>query len=601
MDSDSRTELFSQSLLQALHEIQNAQLIRRAKEDQAEYGFKHALVQETAYASLLRHDRKRLHRLVAEALEQATPERLDELAPRLAEHFDEAGETERALSYLQRAAENAAARYANHEALDFYTRALDAAEELETDTRDSLYRARGVVYERIGEFDKARADLENALQIAQQTGNSFAEWQSLMDLGFAWTARDFARAGEFFEKALVLARASNDKARLAHTLNRVGNWYANNDEPQRAAAYHAEALAMFEASNDVRGIAETHDLLNMMSALGGNYVAAEKHAQAALEAFEALHDPFAVTNTRIASYLIYSLGQGDTLPVLDAWADRKLEDKLALVKRETQQLGWRAGEAFALLVLGEAFSVDGQYGRALELLARGIELAREIQHRQWYAATTLMYGETLAHVLNFESAQVYLESALRLARELGSRYWTLNGSGFLAAVLIKQSELIRAAEVLDAAMPQNAPAQSIGKRQVWASRVELALARQETDHALEILALLLRDTIELKETTVIPRVWLLRAQAMFQKKELRQAESLLLAARTKSRTTNQPSWEWRARAHLARVYRAQGRDAEAEREANAAQNIVTALADTLNDVTLRETFVTRARQMIWGA
>lgn len=597
MNSDFRTA----ALPKALNEILFAQLIRRADENDDAFWFKHALVQDTAYSSLMRHDRKRLHRLVGEALERAYPERVDDLAPRLAEHFEEAGDTARALAYLQRAAENAAARYANREALDFYTRTLDVAEELEADTRGSLYRARGVVYERIGEFDKARADLEKARRIAQESGDAYTEWQSLMDLGYAWTSRDYARTGEYYEKALELARASNDERRIAHTLNRVGNWYANNDEPQRAAAYHAEALAMFEALNDVRGIAETHDLLNMMSALGGNYVAAEKHAQAALEAFEALHDPFAVTNTRIASYLIYSLGQGDTLPVLDAWADRKLEDKLALVMRETQQLGWRAGEAFALLVLGEAFSVDGQYGRALELLARGIELAREIQHRQWYAATTLMYGETLAHVLNFEAAQVYLESALRMARELGSRYWTLNGSGFLAAVLVKQNELTRAAEVLDAALLQNAPAQSIGKRQVWASRVELALARQEPDRALEILALLLRDTIELKETTVIPRVWLLRAQAMFQKKELRQAESLLLAARAKSRTTNQPPWEWRVCAHLAQVYRAQGRGADAEREADAAQNIVTALANTLNDATLRETFVTRARQMIWGA
>lgn len=150
------------SLPHTLNAIANAQLIRRSDEKGADnaYWFKHALVQDTAYASLMRHDRKRLHRLVAETLERVYPERATELAPRLAEHFDEAGETARALFYFERAAESAAARYANREALDFYTRALDAAEELQTETRDSLYRARGVVYERIGNFD-ARARIWN--------------------------------------------------------------------------------------------------------------------------------------------------------------------------------------------------------------------------------------------------------------------------------------------------------------------------------------------------------------------------------------------------------------------------------------------------------
>ena len=595
MNFDLRTE----PLANALNQIQNAQLIRWAEEAEDAYWFKHVLTQDTAYASLLKNERKRLHRLVAQTLERLYPERAVELAPRLAEHFQAAGETMRALHYFQRAAQAAAARYANYEALDFYTRALDAAEELKAETRDSLYRARGMVYERIGEFDKARADLERALTIARQAGDAYAEWQCLMDLGYAWTARDYARAGEYSETALVLARASQDAARIAHSLNRVGNWHVNNDEPQRAVSYHVEALSMFESLNDARGVAETQDLLCMASWIGADYLAAEKYANAALGLFETLRDPLAIANMRIVGNLKYALLQGNTVAAPSDSRGARHDD--AEILQELRQLGWRSGEAFGLMVLGEGLAANGAYERALTFENMAFEIAREIKHRQWFVGATMLYGEILTQLLNFETARPYLETALDLARELGSKHWMLTGSGFLASNLIAQKQLTRAAELLDAALPQNAPAQSVAKRQVWAARAELALARRETDRALEILALLLRDTLDSKVTTVIPRLWLLRAQAMLQKAELPQAESLLLAARARSRALNQPAWEWQSAALLSRLYRAQGRAAAAERQGRAAQNIATALANTLNDLTRREIFGARAEKMIWDA
>lgn len=68
-----------------------------------EYVFKHALVQEIMYQSLLKHDRRRLHRLVAESLELADSERLDQVASLLALHWHEAGDAPRAFAYYLRA------------------------------------------------------------------------------------------------------------------------------------------------------------------------------------------------------------------------------------------------------------------------------------------------------------------------------------------------------------------------------------------------------------------------------------------------------------------------------------------------------------------
>src|SRR5438094_394934 len=98
-------------------------------EPELEYLFRHALIQDAAYSSLLKADRRRLHLVVGEALERLYPDRADsqELAPLLGYHFDEGGDDPRALKYFTLAGDAAARVYANMEAVSLYARALDIA------------------------------------------------------------------------------------------------------------------------------------------------------------------------------------------------------------------------------------------------------------------------------------------------------------------------------------------------------------------------------------------------------------------------------------------------------------------------------------------
>ena len=76
-----------------LDTLESKGLIRVAAiQPELEYLFRHALVQDAAYESLLKQERRSLHRLVGDALEQLYPERHGELAAVLARHFEQAGE-----------------------------------------------------------------------------------------------------------------------------------------------------------------------------------------------------------------------------------------------------------------------------------------------------------------------------------------------------------------------------------------------------------------------------------------------------------------------------------------------------------------------------
>lgn len=110
----------------ALDQLVSAELIFcRGTRPDAEYTFKHALVQDTAYSTLLRTPRQKLHARIAEVLQQLFPERATIEPELLAHHFTKAGQTEIAISYWLNAGQRAAARSADEEAVRHLRRSLE--------------------------------------------------------------------------------------------------------------------------------------------------------------------------------------------------------------------------------------------------------------------------------------------------------------------------------------------------------------------------------------------------------------------------------------------------------------------------------------------
>src|SRR5574341_1443349 len=109
--------------------LEDSGLIRLAQsEPELEYLFRHALIQDAAYESLLKADRRVLHRAVGETLERLYPDRSDELAALLAHHFAVAGERAKAIAYSRQAAQQAEVRYAYEEAIQHLRTALTLIE-----------------------------------------------------------------------------------------------------------------------------------------------------------------------------------------------------------------------------------------------------------------------------------------------------------------------------------------------------------------------------------------------------------------------------------------------------------------------------------------
>lgn len=159
----------------ALHELQRLGLIQQSRRwPQPEFRFRHALIQETAYRTLLGANRSRLHRRAAEWLEERYAGRDEEVLGLLAHHWLEAKNEDKAIDYLSRAGDKARQEYALDEAVDHYRALRELLEERGEDQAGSLV-----------DFKLALA-LHTSLRFADANAayaRAFARWQEPADAG----------------------------------------------------------------------------------------------------------------------------------------------------------------------------------------------------------------------------------------------------------------------------------------------------------------------------------------------------------------------------------------------------------------------------------
>jgi adenylate cyclase len=562
------------------------------------YRFGHVLFQDYVYNQLSLGERRLVHGEVAAALEGLYDGQLDEMAVKLAHHYREAGDYGRTFRYLTLAAERASRLYANDEAITHYTRAIEVAERVSPDavSRARLHRGRGLACERVGEFDRARADHNAILQIAREAGKRRVEWRALLDLGKLWASRDYTMARGYFEQALELARRMGDPAVMADSLNWMGNWHANAEEPLTAVAYHQEALKIVEDLGDPRVLANTLDLLGLAHLLGGNLIASVPYYDRSVALSRELGDL-----PRLVTGLIARAISGSALIMLasvPASAPRDALDAFEEAIRVAREIDSPADETWACWALGQLHTVQGRFGLALEAIQSGLGIASKIKHREYEVANRFALGVLYLETLAPEQALRQLNAALTLAGELRSRLWIHYIAGALAGTCYLLEDLAAAQTCLETVLCLQTPMDTLGNRYCWARRAELALCQGDPALALDITDRLIASAPGMSPGRVITFLWKLKGEALAAIGHAEEACSLLRAAIESAQATGERFLLWHLHASLGRLYRALGRKPAARQEFSTARALVEELVGTLPDGDLRDNFSRRTHDRL---
>ena len=403
-----------------LDELEASGMVRLAAIDpELEYLFRHVLVQEAAYSSLLKQERRQLHLEAGDILERLYPDRLGELAPELAQHFEEGGDDARALEYLVKAGEHAMERTAYPEARAFLDRAAERlAAEPDTDATRRLRVkvalgqvqsgwAFGAAAENIAVLDRALVEAK-ALGDARLEAELYVWIVVLRQFEGELPATSPALA-EAVERSVELAERLGDESIQAIPLAMSGMALAYSGEVKRGAELLERAVPLLAQRHMSIAASFVAGSLGSVYAMMGDFDKARELIQTSLDV-AADGDPIAYLDARLAQgFVEVWSGNMEAAGAIGAECDARAEE-----------LG-----AFSCSVAGKYLrGVSSMDGGDLDEARRHLEASDEIAQTsmQGMRPTVLAaLGTAHARIGDRDKARQTWEEALGMARAMGVR------------------------------------------------------------------------------------------------------------------------------------------------------------------------------------
>ena len=424
----------------------------------AAYRFKHALIQEVAYESLLRRQRLALHGAIAHALETQEGSQADEQAALLA-YYAHSDYPDKAAAAALRAGDQALRLQARAEATTFYAQGLDLAQQLPKTPAAHRLQIDAIVKQASmsvtsDDFERDETNLEQAQILANVLADAPRQAQVLYWRGrIAYVRGDYPRAESYAEQSLAIADQQGDEALAAHPLNLLGlilftqsdyvqasklmkrnaeqmRQLGNTNEEATAAAYAGCSLGLegaFEEALSYENYGlhlaqELHDPYAEAAAYQYRGITYEQHGDLpqAIRDFEAAGRLAAQMDDHFRAYIvkIYE-GRAHTMAGDLAKGRLILNECMALAAQLGMifLLGW--GKAH----LAECLVALGEYDAAQRLCAEAIELAEESGERISKALAHRALAETLSTTdpANPQQAEFHLLTAIELQQEMGNR------------------------------------------------------------------------------------------------------------------------------------------------------------------------------------
>jgi class 3 adenylate cyclase/DNA-binding response OmpR family regulator/predicted ATPase len=224
------------------------------------YIFKHALVQDAAYATMIRSRRQQLHSRIAQALLERFPETVVTQPELMAHHLMQAGLTERAIEYLQKAGRRAIEHSANAEAIRHLTSAIESLRSLpESPERKSaaleseVMLAQAMIADRGYAATATRETLLRAKMLIDDLTNSSQKFSILYGLWAShYVGGEIAKQRDVAAELLVEAERHKDTAALCIAHRALGTTCVTTGEFAAGLHHLTQARALYDSQNHTR-------------------------------------------------------------------------------------------------------------------------------------------------------------------------------------------------------------------------------------------------------------------------------------------------------------------------------------------------------------
>ena len=451
------------------------------------YVFKHALIRDTAYESMLKPLRRQVHARVASTLEAHFPELVETRPDLLSMHHGAAGQKREAIGYAQKAGMGALMRSANQEAIAYITEArnwLDVAEDpkeraqlelgLNGVLTPALMATRGWADSAIGEV------VERSQQLIDLLGDSPQIIPTLWGLMIFHSSRNQrARARVLSERLLGMAKHSGsvdlelmaqaahgnnvfDEGRLqeaAEAFERALSLYNPAQHPKLAILYGQDARSMSRGFLSIvkwlMGYPEQGEAMNK-DALA--WALETKHTSSIGLGYLYRMNLLQFKGDREGVIAVSSAGEelmqrhglplhGAYCTLFKSWAERKVEP-MRQINTLMQSVGLDIGRTHYHFLLADVELELGRYDAAASLIDELVAYGRTVNECYMLPALLRAKARCLQARGEREAAEANLRQAIGLAREQGARMWELKASTMLGELLRERGQKAEARDLL---------------------------------------------------------------------------------------------------------------------------------------------------------
>jgi class 3 adenylate cyclase/predicted ATPase len=488
------------SLQQGLRQLVEVELLyQRGVLPHTTYLFKHALIQETAYQSLLRSTRRQYHRQIAQVLEAQFPETKEIQPELLARHYTEAGLVGQAVPYWQRAGERAAQRSAYVEAIAHLTKGLellqplpDTPERTQQELRLQLALAGPLTATKGYTAPEVERASTRALELCRQRGETPELFWALLRLWMFYLPRaDHKTARELAEQGLSLAQNVHNPIFLVWGHFMLGATLSYSEEFTLAREHLEEVSALYDPQqhrsygslldpgesclsyaawvlwflgHPDQALQRSHEALTLAQELSHPFSLA--HALNYAAVLHQLRREGQAAQERAEAGIALSTEQGfpHWLALGTSWrgwalaAQGEAEEGIAQIRQglaAVRAMGAELAGPTYLALLAEAYGTAGQVEGGLVVLAEALDAVAKTGERYYEAELyRLKGGLTLAQssVQGLESrvkeAEECFLKAIDIARKQQAKSWELRATISLARLWQSQGKQHEACNTL---------------------------------------------------------------------------------------------------------------------------------------------------------
>ncbi len=436
--SEEQLEVTNRVLAQ-LHSrevISRREISRFAATD--EYAFRNGMLRQVSQESVPQRVRQVFDGLAAKWLLEHSGERADENAGEIADHLQRSGQKEEAVVWLQKAGDQAAARFAHAEAIAYYGRALALTpKELATERLNLLLKRevgcrfrgeRALQAEDIAEMEKLAAGIGDELLLAQVMLRRARYKQEIGDYSDALNAS---------EESLAVATRAGNAELVAQAYMESGRTLWRQGKLGRARECVEQALT--QARTAVQPQLEARALImlgGIITQSNGGYSLAKTFMEEGLTVARKAGD------RRLESKAINALGEIAKIHGNYSGARVYYEQSLALAR----QVGDRWGEELALGNLGDVAQRDGDFAAAQEYCQKAFIIQQEIEDEDGKGYSLTCLGDVLLGLDQLDAAATAFTDASRLRLQLGQHNLLMESRAGLVCVLMARGELAQAVE-----------------------------------------------------------------------------------------------------------------------------------------------------------